>query len=1021
MVNLKTRILVPLLVLFVFIFVTVVLYVLSEEQQAIQKELNQKVTSISNYYRASLTHRAEKMLGLAEILAMRNDIKAALVKKNREELYTLSKDVFMGFKDKYRITHFYYHSNSGVNILRVHQLDRHGDKIERFTMQSAIKSGDSSYGIELGPLGTFTLRVVVPINTGTKTVGYLELGEDINDLVEELSRAFGVDLVLTVDKAYINKSLWIEGMKMLGRMYNWDRYEQQVAVAASLDSLPTDLELDDQRVNKQADWLFDGTMNTSLYTTSLHLKDAGNRDVGSIYILLDVGKRLNEKYYTLLWLVAVSGGIGITFFLFVYWMLLKVERMLTTKHYDLINSQRDLKTAQQLAGLGNWEWIPNSENFRCSDELGRILGINKRIDISFQDFRELVVTDDKEDFDQFIATVLSSRQISETQTRILRGDGDIRYLQQTAELQLTEDQGYKIVCAVLEITDKKRAELLAVRMGHLLETSWYEIFIFDCNDLHFLQMSRGAREKLGFGDREIAASAILDIMPDLSRETFNKLVEPMLKGDSRFAIYEGDLKATDGSRYPVEMRIQKSVFNHEAVYLAIGKDISERKKYVQEIIANALNDSLTGLPNRVLLRDRLIQSMAIAKRQQVRVALFVIDILRLSEINDTLGHKCGDAVIIEVATRLQDAFRDSDTLGRIAGDEFALVMLDTDKEKLDLIVGKIREVMQEPIFISDTIIGVDVVVGVSLAPDHGETPQDLMRHADYAMRLAKSDKLDFNIYSAAVDPYDRRHIQLYGELRQAVKERELALYYQPKINLASGKISSVEALARWPHPKEGIISPVEFIPMVERSGLIIPFTEWVLEQAIVDCADWIGKGIPVSVGVNLSSRNLLDDKLVSHVANLLEQYKLSADKLTLEVTESSVMSHPDKAIKTLINLHEMGITLSIDDFGTGYSSLAYIKQLPVDELKIDSSFVFKMVDDESDALIVKSTIDLAHSLNLTVVAEGVESEDILDLLDAYGCDVGQGFLFGRPMALADLLHWLTTSKWGCDVLKVRKA
>ena len=280
------------------------------------------------------------------------------------------------------------------------------------------------------------------------------------------------------------------------------------------------------------------------------------------------------------------------------------------------------------------------------------------------------------------------------------------------------------------------------------------------------------------------------------------------------------------------------------------------------------------------------------------------------------------------------------------------------------------------------------------------------------MRLAKTEVSGFCIYDASIDQYSRRRLSLLGELRQAIALNRLVLYYQPQIDLASGRVMGVEALLRWPRSANDMVSPLEFIPLAEQTGLIRPLTLWVLEQAIRQCEHWRETGLTLKVSVNLSARNLLDPTLPDLLAEMLEKQHLTAESLMLEVTESAVMLHPERALQTLTQLHQMGCSISVDDFGTGYSSLAYLKKLPVSELKIDQSFVFGMVANVNDAVIVRSTIDLAHNLGLRVVAEGVEDRETLRLLVALGCDVGQGYLFGRPMPAEEVTTWLSESPWG---------
>jgi EAL domain-containing protein (putative c-di-GMP-specific phosphodiesterase class I) len=326
--------------------------------------------------------------------------------------------------------------------------------------------------------------------------------------------------------------------------------------------------------------------------------------------------------------------------------------------------------------------------------------------------------------------------------------------------------------------------------------------------------------------------------------------------------------------------------------------------------------------------------------------------------------------------------------------------------------GKIQKLFEQPVTIEDTSLEVEAVIGISLYPEHGDEPALLLQHADIALHVAKNEATGFSTYNPEDNPYSLWRLKLLGELRQAIEKKELVLFYQPQIDIKMGRIANVEALARWPHPVEGMIPPGEFIPMIEQSGLVRPFTYWVLEEAIIQLKRWSEAGIDLTISVNLSTRNLLDANLPRDIEKLLNTYNVGPAHLTLEVTESAIMSRPETALTILTQLHGMGFKLSIDDFGTGYSSLAYLKKLPVYELKIDQSFVFGLTTNDDDAVIVRSTIDLAHNMGLKVVAEGVEDQDILNTLGILRCDIAQGYHMSRPVPVAELDQWLISSPWG---------
>jgi diguanylate cyclase (GGDEF)-like protein len=424
--------------------------------------------------------------------------------------------------------------------------------------------------------------------------------------------------------------------------------------------------------------------------------------------------------------------------------------------------------------------------------------------------------------------------------------------------------------------------------------------------------------------------------------------------------------------------------------------------YQRRLIRQALHDPLTGLPNRELFADRVGQAIRTADREMRPAALLLLDLDRFKDVNDTLGHHHGDQLLVEVGQRLFGALREADTVARLGGDEFAALLPGATAEGAGAVADKLRAALQQPLSIDGVALDLDASIGIAVYPEHGNDAAELLQHADVAMYVAKQAHLRFLVYDPAVDQHSPRRLALLGGLRRALERDELVLHYQPKADLRSGEIRSVEALVRWQHPDQGLLGPGEFIPLAERTGLIHPLTHWVLDAALDQAAQWQRAGLPLSVAVNISTRCLLDPAFPDQVTGQLATWQIPPDRLVLEITESAVMADPTRALEVLGRLHSLGVGLAVDDFGTGYSSMAYLKELPVDELKIDRSFVSQMATSPSDAVIVRSTIDLGHNLGLHVVAEGVETQHAWQELTALGCDMAQGYYLGRPMPAADL-------------------
>jgi diguanylate cyclase (GGDEF)-like protein/PAS domain S-box-containing protein len=418
------------------------------------------------------------------------------------------------------------------------------------------------------------------------------------------------------------------------------------------------------------------------------------------------------------------------------------------------------------------------------------------------------------------------------------------------------------------------------------------------------------------------------------------------------------------------------------------------------------HDRLTGLPNRTLLNGRLERALRDADGNEARCALLLLDLDRFKVVNDSLGHHVGDILLQQIGQRLQSAVLPADLVARLGGDEFAVLLVRTDAVRAAQVANQLVRVLQRPFQLENQSIDVDASIGIVVAPLHGQDADTLMRRADIAMYQAKGSGMGIAVYSRAEDQQQPNRLALLGDLRHAIESNQLLLHYQPKLDLHQGTLVGVEALVRWQHPLRGLLPPEEFIPLTEQSGLIHPLSRWVLDTVLRQQQLWRAGGLNLPVAVNLSRRILHDPQLPDAVAQLLTRWDVPGSALVLEITESTLMADPLRARENLSNLRAMGVSVSIDDFGTGYSSLASLQDLPVDELKIDQSFVKSMASNPSSRAIVRAIIDLADALNLRVVAEGVEDRATWDLLAGLGCDVAQGYFLSPAIAAAELEAWV---------------
>ncbi|WP_455198328.1 putative bifunctional diguanylate cyclase/phosphodiesterase [Kaarinaea lacus] len=427
-----------------------------------------------------------------------------------------------------------------------------------------------------------------------------------------------------------------------------------------------------------------------------------------------------------------------------------------------------------------------------------------------------------------------------------------------------------------------------------------------------------------------------------------------------------------------------------------------------EIEHRSRHDPLTSLPNRQTIGEILDASIRSNNNDSENLILCLIDINGLSDVNDTLGHEYGDRLLINVSERLKDILRTSDQVGRFGGDKFATILTHSKNTAIEEVCNRILAIFDRTFQVDGHGLYLGATLGIASYPEHAEEPKSLIQKAEIALHTAKDSSKDFYIYDVNIDQSKDKRLNLANDLRNAIRDGQLELYYQPQQNLRTGKIVSVEALARWNHPEHGFIPPDTFISIAERTGMIKQFTEWVLTTAVKQCSEWRKSFQSLSVSINLSARNLHDETMAKQIARLIRHWKIIPEQICLEITETAMMADPEHARLLLEEMDRLGLKISIDDFGTGYSSLTYLKRLPVDEIKIDRSFVMNMGNSENDASIIRATVGLAHDLGLTVVAEGVEDQESQDQLKQMGCEIAQGYHICKPVPASEISQFIAS-------------
>jgi diguanylate cyclase (GGDEF)-like protein/PAS domain S-box-containing protein len=594
----------------------------------------------------------------------------------------------------------------------------------------------------------------------------------------------------------------------------------------------------------------------------------------------------------------------------------------------------------------------------------------------------------------------------------IRPDGQSRWLQiDAAPVREADGAITHAVITFLNVTERVEAErviqISEARFRALTEQSNDFTAIIDAEGC-FQYASSSFRRILGFEPEELIGSSVFVLLhPDDLLRMLIMFTEglqaniPLVKAECRMC-------RADGSWLTVEA-VSYNCLENPAIkgIVLTSRDITERVRMEEALRYQTQYDGLTGMPNSTQFIEMLEREVLTAQGEQRSMVVLVLDIDRFKDVNDTFGHQHGDILLQQVGMRLQQIVPAPDVVSRLSADEFAILLLQADEARAEAVASAINHALEEPCNVDGYPVQIDVSIGASLYPVHAHDAITLLRRADMTMYAVKQAHDGYALFQSVYEQYNPQRLTLISELRRAIAVGELRLYYQPKIDMKSRTVSSVEALIRWQHPSRGLIPPDQFIPLAEQTGLIRPLSHWVLEEAARQCSEWLRAGQKLRVAINLSAWNLRDATLPKTIAAMLEHYHLPPYMLCIELTESAVMTDTHRSLDILGQIFALGVHISIDDFGTGYSSLAYLKQLPIDELKIDRSFVQHMTTNNADATIVRSTINLAHSFGLRVVAEGVEDVATLELLATLHCDLAQGYYMSRPLPVEHLERWLS--------------
>lgn len=703
-------------------------------------------------------------------------------------------------------------------------------------------------------------------------------------------------------------------------------------------------------------------------------------------------------------------------------LLLNIENIfkniqLTKKHKKvkkhLILCKNVAERVQSIAKIGNWEYLPGKKIARWSVQEFHNFGYQPdSVAPSYDKYIEAIHPDDREIVENRNITCLNTHEKTEFTFRLLLDNNETRYIHAITETDVDHNNNIVRVFGVSQdVTEQKKIEARLKQAATFFQATSQAIIITDKTAV--ITSTNPAFTRItGYSKRHAIGknSSFLS-----SGRHDSKFYLEFWKTIKNEGFWQGELwnKRSNGEIFPCWQSV--TVINDSEgnpfQYISIFSDITKRKKSEELIHYQANYDGLTDLPNRHLFLDRMDSAIKQARRGGTKIALMLLDLDRFKWINDTLGHSAGDLILVETAKRLKQSIRSSDTAARLGGDEFTIILPDLNRGiNAEIVASKIYAAFSKPVNFEGNEIFISGSIGISIYPEDGKDTETLQKNADTAMYSAKeAGRNRFHYFTPLLQAETERRLTLISFIRKALEKEEFSIYYQPVIDIVNNNIVGAEALIRWQHPTLGFISPVEFIPLAEETGLIRPIGDWVLRRVSQDMRHWQKLGLkPIQISINKSPKQFSSDECSANWKTTLEEYDIPLSRVTVEITESVFIEKGEHSTKSLTNMRKMGIKVALDDFGTGYSSLSYLKRFPVDILKIDREFINEITTNPSDALLVETIITLAEKMKLKVIAEGVETKEQLEFLKKNNCRYIQGYYFSKPLPYEEFKIYLAT-------------
>lgn len=954
--RLRSKLLFPF-VISNLIIISMALYTISYFDRLHETDFqNTKRVDIINTFDKVVNESIELHHALSNLIQSNREVREAWLAKDLLALLKATDPLFIYLRERHEVTHFYFHNLDKTVFLRLHEKGMWGDNISRVTMQKAAASGKPASGIEYGDRGAFVLRTVYPWYVEDNLVGYIELGEELDGILIQVAEMSSVEMALVVDKS-LKPAIQTKSRSPLKSEFTLGQQDtdlvflyatSETLVETYLQVYPSFAQISDTELHQLEHH------DRVLLSSAFPVRNAADEKQAYIIFSSDISDFVQSEEALLKSVASIIILISLLLIAFYYFYTGRLQSYFSE--------------------------IYNKLNYE----------IKARMDSEMK--LEIYSRQLEDEVDQ------RTEELTRTNEELER---DIELRKSTEENFRRSEEKYRTLF-------EKTPEATLIIDGNNF---------VDCNDATVKMLRYHSKEELLMTHpSELSPPK----QPD-GRESWEK-AEEMMKlafshGSHRF---EWDHKRADGEVFPVEVLLTSIPMGDRQVLYTVWRDITDRRKDEETIRRQAFYDALTGLPNRVLLHDRLEQAVIHANRFKTHGAVFFMDLDQFKKINDSLGHSIGDSLLIEVANRITSCLREGDTAARLGGDEFVVLLTDLPADEnsynyAEKVAKKVKDTINQTFNIEQYELNISTSIGISLFAGKNEQIDDLLRQADTAMYRAKGDGRNaIRFFLPSMQAEVVKRLNMEKELVDAFEKNELALHYQPQYSLHHD-LYGVEALLRWQHDTKGFIPPLEFIPIAEEVGLIVPMSQWILKKAMQDMQEirhsTKRKFIqPLRLSINLSPLQFLQDDFILSIRKALEETGFPPHLLTLEITENVVINNVDDTVAKFYQLKEMGIHISLDDFGTGYSSLSYLKKLPINELKIDRSFIRDLETDMNDSVLVESIISLAHHFNLTLVAEGVETLEQLNFLMKHHCDAFQGFYFSKPLTRSDLAELLIKQK-----------